>query len=110
MIEKIQKQAAPEVVAAVKAGTISINAARLRATSGARSCETFAGALRRTTTIECPAGLPARQQFITEPQLELRRARVTAHTGARAAGSHLAGACFDTDQVLNRVAVLSGFE
>jgi predicted RNase H-like nuclease (RuvC/YqgF family) len=27
MIEKIQKQAAPEVVAAVKAGTISINAA-----------------------------------------------------------------------------------
>ena len=32
MIEKIQKQAAPEVVAAVKAGTISINAAAAVAT------------------------------------------------------------------------------
>ena len=32
MIEKIQKQAAPEVVAAVKSGTISINAAAAVAT------------------------------------------------------------------------------
>jgi len=101
MIEKIQKQAAPEVVAAVKAGTISINAAAAVASLPAEEQVAAAAAgkdelrlaakrvreSRRKPRSES-AAVPQQEAFESEETVELLRQRVAALTAENAALRH----------------------
>ncbi|ACB34757.1 conserved hypothetical protein [Leptothrix cholodnii SP-6] len=90
MIERIRKQAAPEVVAAVRAGTISINAAAAvatlpaeeqiaAATAGADELKQAARRVREARSKPPkPRETPAASEQDTEPdELEMLRERVT---------------------------------
>jgi hypothetical protein len=101
MIEKIQKQAAPEVVAAVKAGTISINAAAAVASLPAEEQVAAAAAgkdelkqaakrvrdSRRKPRSES-ADVPQQEAPGTEDTVESLRQRVAALTAENAALRH----------------------
>jgi len=101
MIEKIQKQAAPEVVAAVKAGTISINAAAAVASLPAEQQVAAAAAgkdelrlaakrvreSRRKPRSES-AAVPQQEAVESEDTVESLRQRVAALTAENAALRH----------------------
>ena len=101
MIEKIQKQAAPEVVAAVKAGTISINAAAAVASLPAEEQVAAAAAgkdelkqaakrvrdSRRKPRSES-AAVPQQEAVESEDTVESLRQRVAALTAENAALRH----------------------
>jgi hypothetical protein len=93
MIEKIQKQAAPEVVAAVKSGTLSINAAAAvamlpedeqRAAAMAGGDELKQAAKRVRESRRKPPKEPAAQEHAEESELETLRQRVAELTAENA--------------------------
>jgi hypothetical protein len=101
MIEKIQKQAAPEVVAAVKAGTISINAAAAvaslpaeeqvaAATAGKDELRLAAKRVResRRKPRSESAAVPQQEAVESEDTAESLRQRVAALTAENAALRH----------------------
>ena len=103
LIEKIQKQAAPEVVAAVKAGTISINAAAAVASLPAEEQVAAAAAGKD----ELKQAAKRVRESKRKPRAEPTGASPQEAAGSETAGSEAAGSEGSVESLRARVAALT---